>query len=1037
MSRLTHINKMKYVEGNRDELDAGLDKPIQNLDAEGLGDGSFAADWSAIVNGALFPLAPAWHAFHTENHGRCSWERYLYQEFNGAELRADALIQAIDTLVERHPMLTAVFPDKGAHLSRPSRQRHELVLHDLREASPQECEIHLQTIRKRYGQSKTASGSKENFNFQLTLLPDGQQCFHVYLSRMALDPVSISLLLDELAVLIRGEQLPEVCREYNFRNYLEEVRRVNEATWDRSRQFWTERLDQFPGVPRLPLVYQPGQIKRECILRRRVVIKTEDWRRFKANAEGYGVAPSIALATCLGAVMARWCSQPRLLLSMVLFERQPLHSAVSGMIADFRNILPLNVVGEGEDFYVLVKANQQVFAQAYEHRHWFGAELPQELSRTPDANLHGAPVTFSGNPDYPLFGRKTQNTLGVPGWGITWTPRTWIDHLVYEQSGSIVLQWDSNDALFPSGLVDVMFEAYGGLVNRLSVCSGAWREQVPDLMPVGQRLMRRGINASGNEPLPEGLLHDEFFRNARACPDAVALIHGDQRLSYGQLAEKAGRCAGALAARGVQPGDKVAVSMPKGIGQIIAVFGILYAGAVYVPVSLDQPPERRSTIYHGAGTVLVLICSDALNEATEMATGDQSFLCWQDAVGHTPLSEPRVRGAGEPAYIIYTSGSTGMPKGVSISHRGALNTCKELNRRYDVGPSDRVLALSGLHFDLSVYDIFGLLSAGGALVLVDEQQRRDPSVWCKGIERNRVTLWNTVPALFDMLLTYCEAFNLRMPEALRAVLLSGDWIGLDLPARYRAFRSDGKFVAMGGATEASIWSNVYDVGDVPSGWRSIPYGYPLARQKYRVVDPQGRDCPDWVAGELWIGGAGVALGYFNDPERTARQFVTDQGERWYRTGDMGCYWPDGRLEFLGRCDKQVKIGGYRIELGEIEVALLRVEGVKNAVVLAIGEREKSLAAFVVLKRIILDDHHSAELARSEDGEVSHGLDKGKLSAVLRRLLPGYMIPRRIFFLETLPLTANGKVDHGALMQHCAAPSARRRPGNFVDRDAHG
>ncbi|WP_251001323.1 AMP-binding protein, partial [Escherichia coli] len=146
------------------------------------------------------------------------------------------------------------------------------------------------------------------------------------------------------------------------------------------------------------------------------------------------------------------------------------------------------------------------------------------------------------------------------------------------------------------------------------------------------------------------------------------------------------------------------------------------------------------------------------------------------------------------------------------------------------------------------------------------------------------------------------------------------------------------------ATEASIWSNACEIHDVPAHWRSIPYGFPLTNQRYRVVDEQGRDCPDWVPGELWIGGIGVAEGYFNDPLRSEQQFLTLPDERWYRTGDLGCYWPDGTIEFLGRRDKQVKVGGYRIELGEIESALSQLAGVKQATVLAIGEKEKTLAA---------------------------------------------------------------------------------------------
>jgi len=778
-------------------------------------------------------------------------------------------------------------------------------------------------------------------------------------------------------------------------------------------------LNQWPDVPCLPLAHSPGQVKQAHMSRRQVEIQAEDWARFKTNAEQHGITPSIALATCLGAVMARWCSQPRLLLHMVLSEPQPICPAVNAMMADCTNKLLLDVMAEGAEFHIMAQANQQTFALACKHRHGVSVELLNAVRERTGADSHGTRVVFANRLDDALFTREAQSALDFPGEEITPTLQPRIDHLIFRQNDAVVLQWDSSDAVFPIGLIDAMFAAYAGLVRHLSSHPEGWQKPAPDLMPAAQRLLRQRINhAQGNEPPPEGLLHDEFFRNASVCPDAVAVCHGERHLTYGQLAEQARRCAGALAARGVQLGDTVAISMPKGIGQIIVVLGILYAGAVYVPVALDQPQTRRDSIYHAARTAVVLICRDTPSDSEGHTSGNPHFLYWQDAVVHPPLPEPAIRDAGEAAYIIYTSGSTGTPKGVSICHQGALNTCIELNRRYHVGASDRVLALSGLHFDLSVYDIFGLLSAGGALVLVDEHQRRDPSAWCQAVKQHRVTLWNTVPALFDMLLTYCEAFGQRMPQALRAVLLSGDWIGLDLPARYRAFRPDGQFVAMGGATEASIWSNVYDVKDVSPDWRSIPYGYPLARQQYRVVDPQGRDCPDWVSGELWIGGVGVALGYFNDPERTARQFVTVLGERWYRTGDMGCYWPDGRLEFLGRRDKQVKIGGYRIELGEIEVALLRIEGVKSAVALTVGDREKSLVAFVVPERTAQDTTQSGGLPPTAGGAMSPGLDKTQILTALRKLLPTYMIPQRLFILDALPLTPNGKVDHRALMQHC-------------------
>ncbi len=450
--------------------------------------------------------------------------------------------------------------------------------------------------------------------------------------------------------------------------------------------------------------------------------------------------------------------------------------------------------------------------------------------------------------------------MGEPEWGISQTPQVWIDHLAFEHHGEVWLQWDSNDALFPPALVETLFDTYCQLINQLCDDESAWQKPFADMMPASQRAIRERVNATG-APIPEGLLHEGIFRIALQQPQALAVTDMRYQWNYHELTDYARRCAGRLIECGVQPGDNVAITMSKGAGQLVAVLAVLLAGAVYVPVSLDQPAARREKIYADASVRLVLICQHDASAGSD----DIPVLAWQQAIEAEPIANPVVRAPTQPAYIIYTSGSTGTPKGVVISHRGALNTCCDINTRYQVGPHDRVLALSALHFDLSVYDIFGVLRAGGALVMVMENQRRDPHAWCELIQRHQVTLWNSVPALFDMLLTWCEGFADATPENLRAVMLSGDWIGLDLPARYRAFRPQGQFIAMGGATEASIWSNACEIHDVPAHWRSIPYGFPLTNQRYRVVDEQGRDCPDWVPGELWIGGIGVAEGYFNDP----------------------------------------------------------------------------------------------------------------------------------------------------------------------------
>jgi pyochelin synthetase len=304
----------------------------------------------------------------------------------------------------------------------------------------------------------------------------------------------------------------------------------------------------------------------------------------------------------------------------------------------------------------------------------------------------------------------------------------------------------------------------------------------------------------------------------------------------------------------------------------------------------------------------------------------------------------------DTAYVIYTSGSTGAPKGVRISHRGALNTVEDVNRRFGVGEDDAVLGLANLGFDLSVYDMFGPLAVGGSLVIPDHDQRGMPAHWANLIQQHRVTLWNSVPAHLQMLADFLPTAPAADVSSLRLALLSGDWIPVNLPDRTRRLVPDLEVVSLGGATEGSIWSIHYPIGVIDERWSSIPYGTPLTNQRMYVLDRRWRECPDGVTGEIFISGAGVAVGYLGDPERTAERFVEHPrtGERLYRTGDLGRYLPDGTIEFLGREDGQVKIRGHRIELAEVEAALVSDPRVAAAAVVLDkrSRHDPRLVAFV-------------------------------------------------------------------------------------------
>ncbi|MGI5519921.1 amino acid adenylation domain-containing protein [Micromonospora sp. CA-259024] len=584
---------------------------------------------------------------------------------------------------------------------------------------------------------------------------------------------------------------------------------------------------------------------------------------------------------------------------------------------------------------------------------------------------------------------------------------------VRDDGGSLVIAWDCLDALFAPNLAEDMLASFVDLLTRLAGVTGRVARTggrglgAEVALPEGQAAVRRRVNATA-KPISDQLLHDMFWDQARRAPERLAVIANDRTLTYGALQTAAANLADRLQAAGARPNELVAIVMEKGWQQPVAAFGILESGAAYVPIEPNLPEERfHHLLRHARISVAVtqaeLATSLPWPADVQLVIVDEAML-----VGEVRPASRRAQRVGDLAYVIYTSGSTGQPKGVMIDHRGAVNTVLDVNDRFGVGPTDRVLALTPLSFDLSVYDLFGPLGVGGALVIPDAGSGRAPWQWADLLQRHGVTVWNTVPALMEMLVGYLVASRGQLSASVRLVMMSGDWIPVTLPDRIRALTATPvELVSLGGATEASIWSIWHPIGAVDASLPSIPYGKPLANQWFEVLDGALRQRPDWVPGELYVGGTGVAMGYWRDEEKTRQAFVAHPrtGARMYRLGDLARYLPDGTLEFLGREDFQVKIHGYRIELGEIEAALLAHSDVTAAVAVAQGTTGggKRLVAYAA----------TAAPDRLSDQQLRDHL-AGKL--------PPHMVPAHIVVLDALPLTPNGKVDRRAL----PSPDLRRR-----------
>ncbi|MET9763700.1 amino acid adenylation domain-containing protein [Streptomyces sp. NPDC006372] len=886
---------------------------------------------------------------------------HAYLEFDGQQVDPQCLEDAVRALIERHPMLRVSFADDATQHVMPESPWPGVTVHDLRERTGDEAATAALALRDRLSHRRLNVDRGEVIDVQLTRLPGDVDRLHFNVDLLASDLASIRVLLGDLAVLY-DNPLGLEDLTYTFGRYLANQDRTRGADRERARAYWQERLPSLPGGPKLPLAADPEAVVPRFV-RRSCEFTADEWRVLERRAGEAGLTPSVVLATAYAMVLGRWSGDEHFLLNLPLFDRDlDAHPQVDRIVADFTGLVLVEVdLSGGGTFADCARALQKRMHEDIGNSAYSGVDVLRDFHRTAPDAPRTAPVVFACDLSAPLVPDAFAARFGEPTWMISQTPQIWLDHQVYRnRDGGVLLVWDAVEELFPDGVLDAMLSAYEALVRGLM--AGEWEAALPEIpLPAEQRERRAAVNAE-TRTVTENLLHTAFFQRSGERAGQPALLWGEQEvMAHDELARRALAIAGALVERGIGRGSYVAVTAPKSAEQIAAVLGVLAAGAAYVPIGVDQPAERRARILELSGA-RVMLAGSGLVEPSDAGI---EVLTIEAAMGARPLGAPVAADPGDTAYVIFTSGSTGLPKGVEISHRAAVNTVEDVNERFGIGPGDRVLAVSALDFDLSVWDIFGFLAVGAGAVLVSESGRRDAAEWLTLCRRHSVTVWNTVPALLDMALTAAEAS--AFPATLRLALLSGDWIGLDLPERLdRATNGRCRLIALGGATEAAIWSNAYEVTAVPDGWRSIPYGKPLRNQKFRVVDRRGRDCPDWVPGELWIGGAGVALGYRGDTELTAARFPRQDDERWYRTGDLGRYWPDGNLEFLGRLDHQVKINGFRVELGEIEACLQAHPTVAQAVAVPLTEGRRELVAAVV-ERSSAPDRAQAHTDRTPGG----------------------------------------------------------------------
>ena len=587
-----------------------------------------------------------------------------------------------------------------------------------------------------------------------------------------------------------------------------------------------------------------------------------------------------------------------------------------------------------------------------------------------------------------------------------------LEYCLSDEALSVALRYDENyySAQRISELALV-------LANVIESCTAIGPEFDNDYMPV---LVPRYLalsalqneNRSDRVYLKNVTLHSLFESRVQVAPDAIAVIDDHESISYAQLESYANELAIYLKNEGFKQGKIVGVAVRKTARLVVTLLGILKAGGIYMPFPASYEKQRLDKMLVD-GDPPFMIADSFFDEWSPEYIGKVLRIDMRTPADRktpiTPTQDPSPIDPDMLAYIMYTSGSTGEPKGVMISHRSVTNTIQDINVMLSVGPSDRALMISNVGFDLSVYDIFGLLAVGGAVVIPSEEEESNPAYLVKTIRDNAVTLWSSTPQLMDRLIgRLIRQGTVGQLSGLKRVLLSGDWIPLALPARIRQITNNQgvNIIGLGGATEGSIWSIYYQISDNCNNWRSIPYGRPLGNQRIYILDSDGNPLPKGAVGELFIGGLGVAIGYFKQSVLSENKFIrlttsVDKDEKvdlgyLYRTGDIGRYLPDGNVEFLGRAGMVPVIDAIVAFPGYIEsIITTTVKELDQCVVLAKPSEPKSLVCFYV---------------------SSDPIDESHTAANLKLRIPTTHLPTSYIRLNDIPLSRNGKLDRGGLLR---------------------
>ncbi|MCF2715869.1 amino acid adenylation domain-containing protein [Paenibacillus sp. UKAQ_18] len=944
-------------------------------------------------------------------HALMEPESQAYYEQLRISIRGDldwnALQKSFQLLVQRHETLRSNIYHKSASRSRLivfKKRNTAITYENMTELTGKE---QADAIRRFMDVDRNSHYDlSRDMLIRMAVLQTDKDAYTLLLSfhHIIMDGWCIGIIMDELLTAYeayrtgRSVQLPEPRPYTGYADWLEE------QDQEAAKDYWSSELQDYEQTAGLPMLKTPATTPEKggyLLQEYRTTLTETETSTLRTIAECNGTTLSSLFLAAWGIVLGRYNGSKDVVFGTVVSGRPSELDEVERIVGLFINTIPLRIrLNEEKSFVELLRDVQRASVQGRMNGYCSLAEIQSQSALK--QRLLDHILVFENYPLENMVGRRDwQDKLGF----IIEDARLF-EEIPYDfnievedkKAMSFILSYNgkvySSEAM--KHLAHHLKHVFLQIASNPDVCLRDVR-----LLTTEEEANMTKIWSGPVVQFPALTFHGIFEAQTERTPERAAVIYKDTMLTYRQLNDRADALAHLLQKRGITRESLVAVMVDRSVEMIVAVLGIMKAGAAYVPVDPVYPEERIEYMLRDCGTTIVLTQShltgwlktiDFMGEVVDLATlplQPEKDLDKQYISTYEP---------GSLAYVIYTSGTTGKPKGVMVEHQQYVNTA--LGYRHSQGFKDfpvKLLQIASMSFDVFACDLAKAFVNGGTLVICPENVRNDPAALATLLEQQKITTFETPPVLLALLLNYIYEHGTNI-SSLKLLTTGADSLAVaDYRKMLTRFGSKMRIINTYGVTEAAIESSFYEneLEKLPlSG--IVPIGRALPNHKLYIVDDRMRPVPVGVTGELCIGGASVARGYLNRPELTAEKFVSDPfspGGRLYRTGDLARWQPDGNIDFIGRADYQYKIRGYRIEPGEIESILLETEGVRQAVVVDRLDTagQKYLCAY-----------------------VAGAAEKDMLRDKLAQQLPVYMVPAQIIVLEQLPLTHNGKIDRSNL-----------------------